>query len=558
MRVTSRFLRSRVLACLITLVGPSTACPVSADDTKPLALSGFAPSGGQAGTTVEVTASGEFPTWPLEVWTDRGGLTWKPLEEAGHFEVSIPPAGSFGLHRVRFHDSTGATVVKRFLVGNVAEAAEIEPNDTLADAASVEAFPQTINGRLEKAGDVDSFQVHLQAGETLVASLEANRLLGSPVDAVLELVDGGGAYLARNLDASGLDPRVAYTAPRDGVCVVRVYGFPSAPNSTIGLAGGADYLYRLTLTTAGFVSGCLPTVAVADVATALTPVGWNLPDAPAPLAITPIGERTTWVAFAGVAGVLEVPVVAENRVAVAGANASPDTPLTPPFIVSGQFTQANDLHRYVVAASKDQKLQVRLESQKIGLEADPLLVIRDAEGASRMAKPERDAAFTWTAEADGHTTFEVRDRRGRFGPGHLYRLTVEPEQPTFTASATSDAFTAKADEPVTIEIAIDRKHGFAESLEFALDLAPEGVTAEPVVSANEGDAAKKVTLTLTATSPASGVVRIIARPTTEEAATGDAAATPTSVRFGSDALREAWLTILPTPPDTDATPPATE
>lgn len=526
----------------------------SAEEANPPTLSWMLPAGGQTGTTVEVTANGEFPTWPLEVWTDRGGLTWKPLEEAGHFEVTIPNAGSLGLHRVRLHDSHGATAVKRFLVGTVTESAESEPNNTLSEATSTDALPQTINGRLEKSGDVDSFRVHLQAGETLVAALEANRLLNSPVDAVLELVDESGAYLARNLDASGLDPRVAYTAKRDGVCVVRVYGFPSAPNSTIGLAGGADYVYRLTLTTSGFAAGSLPTVAFTDIAAALTPVGWNLPDTPAPLAITPTGQRTTRVAFPGVAGVLELPVVAEARVAVAGANASPDTPLTPPFIASGQFAQANELHRYVVAATKDQKLQVRVESQKIGFEADPLLVIRDAEGAPLMAKPERDAAFSWNAPADGHSTFEVRDRRGRSGPGHLYRLTVEPERPIFAASATSDAFTAKVGEAVTIEIAIDRQHGFAESLEFALDLAPEGVTAEPVVSTSDGDAAKKVTLTLTATSAASGVVRIIARPTTEDAATGHAAATPTPVTFGSDALLEAWLTIRPVAAQDESSP----
>lgn len=550
------------VACLVTAAfafafsGLPFLPRVSAEEAKPPTLSSFVPAGGQEGTTVDVTASGEFPTWPLEVWTDRGGLVWKPLEEAGHFEVTIPPAGSLGLHRVRLHDSNGATVVKPFLVGNVVESAETEPNNILAEATPLEALPQTVNGRLEKSGDVDSFRVHLQAGETLVAALEANRLLGSPVDAVVELVDEGGAYLARNLDATGLDPRLAYTAKRDGIHIVRVYGFPSAPNSTIGLAGGADYLYRLTLTTGGFVSGCLPSVATENVATALTPVGWNLPGTPPPLAIAPVGDRMTWVAFPDMAGIAEVPVVAGTRVTIAGPHATAEGSLTPPFIASGVFTHPDEEHRYVVDASKDQKLLVRIESQKAGFEADPLLVIRDAEGASLQAKPERDAAITWSAPADGRYHFDVRDRRGRSGPGHLYRLTVEPEQPTFAATVAADAFTAKVGEPLTIEIAIDRKHGFAEAVEFALDLAPEGVTAEPVISPSEGDTAKKVTLTLTATSPASGVVRLIARPTTEDA--GPSAATPTPVTFGSDALLEAWLTILPAPQATDAAPPATE
>lgn len=548
----------RLLACLGVMVVAGFPLFATAEEAKPPSLSRFAPAGGQAGTTVEVTASGEFPTWPLEAWTDRGGLVWKPLEEAGHFEVAIPTTGSLGLHRVRFHDSNGATAVKRFLVGNVVESAETEPNNSPTEATRVEALPQTINGHLEKAGDVDSFRVQLQAGETLVAALEANRLLGSPVDAVLELVDESGAYLARNLDATGLDPRLAYTAVRDGVCVIRVYGFPSDPNSTIGLAGGADYLYRLTLASGGFVSGSLPAVTIANATTTLSPVGWNLPENLAPLSITPTGEATAWVGFPGVAGILEVPMV-DCRNPVAGANASDDAPLTPPFLASGQFTQVDEEHRYIVTAVKDQKLQVRLESQKVGLEADPLLVIRDAEGTSLQAKPERDASFAWSAPADGNYRFDVRDRRGRFGPGFLYRLTVEPEVPAVSATVSADSFTAKPGEPLSIEITVSRQFGFAESLEFVLALAPEGVTADPTISAGEGDTAKKVSLTLTATAAASGPLRIISRPAPGDATAGPSespAAKASNVTFGTDALLEAWLTVLPAAPQSDVSPPS--
>jgi len=224
---------------------------------------------------------------------------------------------------------------------------------------------------------------------------------------------------------------------------------------------------------------------------------------------------------------------------LAFANPEPPAadPLSPPVVANGWFTQADQVDRFLLEVAEDQKLQVRVESQKAGFEADPLLTIRDPSGMSLVAKQERDASFAWTAPADGVFTFEIRDRRGRFGPGFLYRLTVEPETPRFAASVAADQFTATAGEPLTIEVAIDRQFGYAETVECLLDSAPDGVTANLATSPNEGDAAKKVSLTLTATMPVSGPLRLIARPA------GSTASTP--VVFGSSQLTEAWLTVLP-------------
>ncbi|MBL6830570.1 MAG: PPC domain-containing protein [Pirellulales bacterium] len=532
----------RLLFAAVMLAGVCGSVAGRADEAKPLAVASLSPPGGQAGTTVVVTAEGEFPSWPVQAWTDRGSLVWTPHEEAGQFAVTIPPDGTFGLHRVRFYDASGATAVVPFLVGNLPERAEAEPNNTLAEVTPLDALPQTINGLLEKSGDVDSYRVQLQAGETLVAALEANRLLGSPVDAVLELVDEGGAYIARNLDATGLDPRLGYTAVRDGLHVIRVYGFPAAPNSTIGLAGGGDHRYRLTVSKTGLLTGCLPAVAAAAAETSLRACGFAVPENLSPITALPGKQQSLWAAFPGVPGVIELPVVAAAPLPIGAAAYELSQPLSPPFVASGQFTTADEEHRFCVAAVKDQKLQVRLESQAAGFEADPLLAIHDAEGAVLVAKQERDASLSWAAAQDGLVTFAVRDRRGRCGPGHLYRLSVEPETPAFTASVSADQFTAAVGEPLAIEISINRQFGFAEPITFSLAGSPDGVTAEPVTSANEGDAAKKVTLTIHASAAAFGPLWIEGRP---QNADTPAAAAPIAVVFGGLSLHEAWLTVLP-------------
>lgn len=77
------------------------------DEAKPIALSRLTPAGGRAGTVITVTATGEFPVWPVSVWTDRGQLSWSPQEEVGKFTVTVPADRAFGRHWVRLIDSGG-------------------------------------------------------------------------------------------------------------------------------------------------------------------------------------------------------------------------------------------------------------------------------------------------------------------------------------------------------------------------------------------------------------------------------------------------------------------
>jgi hypothetical protein len=67
---------------------------------------------------------------------------------------------------------------------------------------------------------------------------------------------------AQNHDAVGLDPQLVFAAPKDGRYLVRLFAFPSEPNSTIGFAGTDNYAYRLTLTTGADVEPDLPAAPV--------------------------------------------------------------------------------------------------------------------------------------------------------------------------------------------------------------------------------------------------------------------------------------------------------
>lgn len=84
-------------------------------------------------------------------------------------------------------------------LGEHPEIDEREGNDSPADAQTLVA-PVTVNGRVHRPvaeeGDTDVFKVVMTKGQTLVAEVTASRL-GSPLDSVLEVLDGEGRPVPR-------------------------------------------------------------------------------------------------------------------------------------------------------------------------------------------------------------------------------------------------------------------------------------------------------------------------------------------------------------------------
>ncbi|MFO1065207.1 MAG: PPC domain-containing protein [Pirellulales bacterium] len=235
------------------------------------------PAGGKRGTAFEVTAVGKFAPWPVVVTDSSGGLNWQPAGDAGKFQVTIAEDAPLGVHWLRFSSADGAAKLKPFIVGSYPEQNEQEPNEAVKQATVISSFPIAINGVLEQARDVDTFAVDLEEGQQLVATLTANEELASPVDACMQVLDAKGFVVAQNLDAHNLDPQIVYQAKQSGKYLVRVFGFPSAPDSTIAFSGSNQYVYRLTLTAAAHVESPMPPAVSAVADTTLSWVGYNSP-----------------------------------------------------------------------------------------------------------------------------------------------------------------------------------------------------------------------------------------------------------------------------------------
>ena len=180
-----------------------------------------------------MTCAGKFE-WPVKVFAP--GIDVTAGSESGKLEISIPADLPADRVWVRLYNAEGASAAVPFLIGQLPEINEQEPNNTTRNAQALADPNVAINGGLT-AADVDGFAVRLEAGQTLVAALDANTRLGSPMDAIVQVVSPDGIVLAENHDDLGLDPRLAFTATHAGTVIVRLFAFPAAPDTTIAFRG---------------------------------------------------------------------------------------------------------------------------------------------------------------------------------------------------------------------------------------------------------------------------------------------------------------------------------
>jgi hypothetical protein len=178
------------------------------------------PSGGQAGTRVEVKLLG-----------DAGGERTQT--------VKLPAPGD----DFAFYPSDGtaaAPTPNPFRVSPFPNVIESEPNDDPRQATpSPHGWPVAFNGVLDRPGDVDHFRFRAARGDVIDVQAFAFRI-GSPLDTVVTVLDPSGAVLAANDDDETHDSRVRVTIPADGEYVVRVADKKKG--------GGPAFLYRIELT----------------------------------------------------------------------------------------------------------------------------------------------------------------------------------------------------------------------------------------------------------------------------------------------------------------------
>ena len=470
---------SRILSIATGLLASAHA----ADKTTAPTLDHLYPVAAISGSTTMVTAVGKVAPWPPQVWTDAPGISFRAGEKAGQFNVEVSPEVPTGPHLVRFFNAAGASAPRFLIVATGSEQTEAEPNDEFAKASRIEQLPVTINGRLNKNGDVDCYAVRLEAGQALRANLDAY-VLGSPVDAVIRILDTRGLEHALNHDnGRNPDPALSWTAKAAGTYIVQVFGFAQPATADVRFTGSDACVYRLHL--------------AAETGERKPETGkLLLGDAPVSglrFPVSAVPESTEQ----------------EHR-ARSGDNFTP----TAPFAVTGCIEKIGEQDRFEFKATKGDKLVLTFESAARGFPLDAWLAVQNSTGKELVRNDDgtsADPVLEWTAPETGSYVAVVGSVLHRAGPDHRYRLSVQPAQPAFQGVIAESGFTVEPGKSIKIKVTARRIQGFKSALTASVTGLPEGLTANPV-ELNETE--KEITLEVTAGAEAasfSGPIQVVFR-----------------------------------------------
>ena len=212
------------------------------------------PMGARQGTSSELTLRGDFLPVGTPAHFSAAGVSSATQEIQAtlgercsssnyRLPVKVSPTAEPGVYDLGIKDDSGTLAPLKFIVGDLPEVSEAEPNDTVAQAQPLNGA-LTVNGRMDRDGDEDLFRVSVEAGAWLLLQVDAEKY-GSLLDSSVTLLDSGGKVLASNDDAKwpgralNRDALINFKFKESGDYFVKV--------GSLFRRGGPDHIYRLTV-----------------------------------------------------------------------------------------------------------------------------------------------------------------------------------------------------------------------------------------------------------------------------------------------------------------------
>ncbi len=524
------------------------------------------PAGGQIGKTIEVTLDKNHVTPVLSVWSNRSGLKFtfpKKTEKNKQKQVTmqIDTNAKPGLYWLRFFNTEGASGLRPFIVGTLPEQNEVEPNDEITKAHHCKTSKVVVNGLLSKSGDVDVFRVELKKGETFIASQVAYEKLGSPMDAVLQLLSSRGIVITQNDDTIGIDPRIVYQVKETGTYYLRTFAFPATPNSSIRFAGSSSYIYRLTMTTGPFVDHTIPLVASQKGGLPIKLAGWNITKKLQQLSPQINNQKTrATIGHHELANTLTIPVTSHAAQIETSAAQQKGQLLTLPGSVTGKISQAKERDIYRFRAKKGDKFSFKVISHALDYPLDSHLSLHNSQDKLLRENDDNarnmfDAKLDYSFTKDGEYFLKITDRFRHGGFRYVYCLDIQPTGNHFKLNVVKDRYTILKGKAIEIDVTINRfKSSFGEEIEISLVGLPKGVTCKKMISKMKSKTEKKIKLKIEAKPNISfqGPINIqgisLGKSNTKETATtvltGVGLATTTARPAPPRQTNHLWLTII--------------
>ncbi|WP_437188319.1 serine protease [Planctomicrobium sp. SH668] len=473
------------------------------------------PTGGQIGTTIEVTITGENVDDPdAELLFSNPGIRATHLTDAAgspipnKFRVTIDPASESGICDARVMTHMGISSSRAFTVGKNPEQSRNAPNNTIATAQKLEN--DSVLNSHATGRSIDFYTFESKAGTRTIIECAAPRI-DSRLAPVLIVADHQG----RDLKVDRLNGLIEFIAPSDGTYVVKVH------DKTF--QGGPEYFYRLALTT--------------------TPEGSDIVRQP--------GTRQVCDFSAPPASLLYETELEPNQ------QVSQQIQL--PCEVSGRFFPAADVDSFEFVGTKGDVWWIEVVSQRLGLPTNPFVLVQkvvpgvngaaatltdvaefndiphplqvSSNGYSYDGPPyypgSADALGTLTIPEDGTYRIQLRDLFGgtRNDPVNEYRLIIRKPTPDFALicwakhltlrngdrAALSKPIALRPGTTMVFDVVAIRKDGFNGDIDIVMEGLPEGVTATGLKIA-AGRATGTLLITASESAPRNWAVsRIVGR-----------------------------------------------
>ncbi|HWL08808.1 MAG TPA: serine protease [Planctomicrobium sp.] len=441
------------------------------------------PMGGKAGTTFEVTVTGEHVD-DLEselLFSNPGikavhSLVTEGELVTGRFLVTIAGGTPPGQYDARMMTPLGISSDRTFTVGTLPEVIRETPNVSLETAMTLN--PSCVCNAFTTERSIDYYRFKSRQGERTVIECAASQI-DSQLIPVLIVGDAEG----QDLKVDRLNGRIEFTAPDDGSYVIKVHGQT--------FQGGPSCFYRLVLTRA------LPDVEVAQQAKTRQVHSFSAP----------------------------VPTTNSSREMEPNDEHAQAQKVSLPIDCAGQFFPAADVDTFEFEAKKSEEWWIEVVSQRLGLPTNPFVLVqrvipssngepeqlKDVVELSDIRHPIKISTFGYTYNGppyqpgcadvlgklvipeDGTYRLQLRDLYGatRSDPLNQYRLIVRRATPDFALvawamhmelrngdrNALSKPIALRPGATMAFEVVALRKDGFDGEIEISMEGLPSGISA---------------------------------------------------------------------------------
>jgi hypothetical protein len=471
------------LTLLIGLCGGLSTAPAQSVCLPAPRLLTTMPMGGQAGTEVDVTITGQHIEGAKELHFSDPRITGKQKLDAdgqplaNQYLVKIALDCPAGIYEASVMTRLGLSASRVFSVGELPEITQSKPSTTVT--TSLELPINSICNAVMPSRAINHYAFQARNGSRVIVDCAAKGI-DSKLNAVLIVADDQGHDMVVERRGGVID----FTPPEDGTYVIKVH--------ELTFKGGADYFYRLAITEAGENDSIVRLPSTRSV----NSFSWPPP------------------------GLTQHAAVSELEPNNQHADAQQ---ISLPCDISGSFAPAADVDTFEFTAKKGDVWWVEVASERLGLPTDPSIIVQhvdqsdgeeklsDVAELSDIPSPVKVSSNGYAYDgppynagssdilgkieikADGVHRLQLLDLFGgtRNDPGNIYRLIIRKAEPDFALvgwalhmelrngdrNALSKPIALRGGSTMPLEIVVVRRDGFTGEIELAMENLPDGVTA---------------------------------------------------------------------------------